>query len=106
LPGHPDLVFPKYKAIILANGCYWHDHGCYKSTKPKTHKRFWQDKFKKNRERDRRNIESYLNDGWRVLIIWECALIGKLKLNLDDVITETGEIDFKDEEPFEDDLPF
>ena len=91
LPGHPDLVFPKYKAVVLINGCFWHDHGCYRSTKPKTDVLFWKDKFKQNRERDRRNIESYLNDGWRVLIIWDCALIGKLKLDLDDVTAEITE---------------
>ena len=90
LPGHPDLVFPKYKAIILVNGCFWHDHGCYLSTKPSTRKEFWQEKFQRNKVRDRKNIEYYRKRGWRVLIVWECALKGRDRQDLDEVIFEAS----------------
>ena len=86
LPGHPDLVFAKYKAIVLVNGCFWHDHGCYLSSKPATRKKFWDDKFERNRQRDLRNINLYLDAGWRILIVWECALKGKQKKEPVDVI--------------------
>ena len=77
LPGSPDLVFPKHRALIFVHGCYWHSHGCYKSTVPKSRRQFWQDKFKANRERDQRNVRLLREEGWRVLIVWECILKGK-----------------------------
>ncbi len=77
LPGSPDLVFRRYRAVIFVHGCYWHSHGCYKSTIPKSHREFWQDKFTTNKERDKRNYSLLRESGWRVLIVWECALLGK-----------------------------
>jgi DNA mismatch endonuclease, patch repair protein len=80
LPGSPDLVFPRFRAVIFVHGCYWHSHGCYKSTVPKSRRKFWTAKFKANRQRDERNINLLLERGWRVMIVWECALLGKSAL--------------------------
>lgn len=77
LPGSPDLVFPKYHAVIFVHGCYWHSHGCYRSTVPKSRREFWLAKFAANKERDRRDIGRLIDEGWRVLIVWECSLVGK-----------------------------
>ena len=77
LPGSPDLVFPRSRAVIFVHGCYWHSHGCYKSTVPKSHRTFWTKKFSANRQRDERNIQFLLERDWRVMIVWECALFGK-----------------------------
>jgi len=77
LPGSPDLVFPRFGAVIFVHGCYWHSHGCYKSTVPKSRRKFWTEKFKANRQRDERNINHLLERGWRVMVVWECALLGK-----------------------------
>ena len=85
LPGSPDLVFPRYRAVIFVHGCYWHSHGCYKSTVPKSRREFWEDKFRANRERDERNVALLRERGWRVLTVWECELIGKHALPLDEV---------------------
>lgn len=82
LPGSPDLVFPKYKAVIFVHGCFWHRHGCKATTTPKTRREFWKAKFNANIERDRSNTEALLNKGWRVMVVWECSLKGK-KANLD-----------------------
>ena len=79
LPGSPDLVFPRYRAVIFVHGCYWHSHGCYKSTVPKSRREFWEDKFRANRERDERNVALLRERGWRVLTVWECELIGKTR---------------------------
>src|SRR5258708_27431365 len=73
LPGSPDLVFPRFRAVIFVHGCYWHSHGCYRSTVPKSRNEFWTEKFATNRSRDEKNISSLLRDGWRVLTVWECA---------------------------------
>lgn len=77
LPGSPDLVFSKYHAVVFVHGCYWHSHGCCRSTVPKTRRDFWTKKFEDNKERDQRKIDQLMGDGWRVLIVWECALVGK-----------------------------
>jgi len=87
LPGHPDIVFPMYKAIILVNGCFWHGHRCQLGTVPSTRRKFWLEKFERNRERDRRNIRLYRDMGWRVLVVWECALKGTRKLRFEEVVT-------------------
>lgn len=77
LPGRPDLVFPRYHAVIFVHGCYWHRHGCYKSTMPDTRTAFWNAKFSANLARDQRQIQALLEKQWRVMIVWECALVGK-----------------------------
>jgi DNA mismatch endonuclease, patch repair protein len=77
LPGSPDLVFPRFRAVIFVHGCYWHSHGCYKSTVPKSRRAFWTDKFSANRERDQRNIRLLMERGWRAMVVWECELLGK-----------------------------
>lgn len=79
LPGKPDLVFPRFKAVIFIHGCFWHMHGngCYLSKKPSSNTEFWNTKLEKNRERDQRVENQLLAIGWRIGIIWECALRGK-----------------------------
>jgi DNA mismatch endonuclease, patch repair protein len=78
LPGSPDLVFPRFKAVVFVHGCYWHSHGCYRSTVPKTRNAFWTSKFTANKVRDTRKRAELLERGWRVLTVWECTLTGKL----------------------------
>lgn len=74
LPGSPDLVFPKHKAVIFVHGCFWHRHGCKQTTTPATRKDFWVAKFKANVERDSKNVKELEDAGWRVMIVWECEL--------------------------------
>lgn len=74
LPGSPDIVFPKYHAVIFVHGCFWHRHGCKYTTTPSTRKEFWKAKFRANVERDKRNEEKLIELGWRVLVIWECEI--------------------------------
>lgn len=86
LPGSPDLVFTRFRAAIFVHGCYWHAHGCYRSTVPRSRQEFWASKFAANRLRDERNVRLLLEAGWRVLTVWECALKGKLALPSDSVV--------------------
>ena len=78
LPGHPDLVFPKYKTVVFVDGCFWHGHeGCRYYRLPKTNQDFWRQKITLNQARDYRfNIELDLL-GWRVIRVWECDLKAK-----------------------------
>ena len=34
-------------------------------------------KFRENVNRDKRNLEALMNNGWRVMVVWECSLRGK-----------------------------
>lgn len=75
LPGSPDIVLPKYKAVIFVHGCFWHGHeGCKKSRLPNTRMDFWAQKVAANRDRDHRKVVDLMNLGWRVAIVWQCAL--------------------------------
>lgn len=86
LPGKPDIVFPKYKAVVLVNGCFWHGHNCHLFRTPKTNVIFWSNKIKKNIERDKENIKKLDRMGWRILIIWECSFKGKYRMNQVDLV--------------------
>lgn len=86
LPGKPDIVFPKFKAIVLVNGCFWHGHGCNLFRWPSTREEFWRKKIQGNCVRDRRNRASYCTSGWRTLTVWECALKGSARVDLEIII--------------------
>jgi DNA mismatch endonuclease (patch repair protein) len=77
LSGKPDIVFSRYKAVIFVNGCFWHWHGCEKSRLPLSNIEYWKNKIDANQERDQRNYAELRRSGWRVLIVWECALSTK-----------------------------
>ena len=85
LSGRPDIVLPRFKAVIFVHGCYWHSHGCYRSTAPKSRRAFWEEKFTTNRFRDKKNRNALTKEGWRVFTVWECALRGKLAMPLEEV---------------------
>lgn len=75
LPGRPDLVLPKWHAAIQVHGCFWHQHpNCPYAAVPATRADFWQKKLSGNRERDARALDALLASGWRVAVVWECAL--------------------------------
>jgi len=79
LPGKPDIVFPKYHAVIQIHGCFWHGHGCYLFRWPQSRREFWESKINTNRSRDERAIRALKERGWRVLTVWECALKGRFR---------------------------
>lgn len=81
LAGKPDFVLDEYRCVIFTHGCFWHQHGCYLFKVPATRTDFWLEKIGKNVERDGRDSARLLEQGWRVLIVWECALRGRLKLS-------------------------
>lgn len=75
LPGSPDLVFRSRRSAIFIHGCFWHKHkGCSKARTPKTNVAYWDEKFRANVERDRRNVRELRSQGWKVLVIWQCEL--------------------------------
>lgn len=81
LPGKPDIVLSKYRTVIFVNGCFWHGHeNCNISHIPKTNSSFWEDKIRRNIERNSINSNKIRNLGWNVIVIWECQLNSKSKL--------------------------
>jgi DNA mismatch endonuclease (patch repair protein) len=74
LPGRPDIVLPRWRAAILVHGCFWHAHNCGLYRVPATRRKFWREKLEGNAARDRRNLDALLAAGWRVAVVWECAL--------------------------------
>lgn len=89
VPGKPDIVMRPYRTAIFVNGCFWHGHGVMSDVRgkmedvvldstcckiPNTNRGFWVDKIRRNQERDARNCQLLTENGWRVIVIWECEL--------------------------------
>lgn len=87
LPGRPDIVFPRYRAVVLVHGCFWHGHDCPLFRMPATRREFWAQKISANRSRDILSVEALLEQRWRVLTVWECSLKGRARLAQSEVIS-------------------
>jgi DNA mismatch endonuclease (patch repair protein) len=74
LPGTPDIVLPKYETVIFVHGCFWHYHGCSRSTIPDSRRNWWRKKLEDNRTRDAKALAELRRNGWRVVVIWECSV--------------------------------
>ena len=75
LPGHPDIVLPKYRTVIEVRGCFWHRHaGCKRATTPSTNVEFWREKFERNVDRDEKTEKQLKELGWNLIVVWECEL--------------------------------
>ncbi len=73
MPGRPDIVLSRYRTVVFVNGCFWHGHDCSKGTTlPKTNALFWKEKLKANVERDKKKTRELEEQGWRVVVVWEC----------------------------------
>lgn len=91
VPGKPDIVLRTYRTAIFVNGCFWHGHNvrmrecgnalmreyvensvCCKI--PQTNREFWVEKIRRNQERDKRNYALLQDNGWQVIVVWECQL--------------------------------
>ena len=86
LPGRPDICLPKHRAVIFVHGCFWHGHDCHLFKWPKTRPEFWRGKIERNREVDQHSNAALLAAGWRVGVIWECALKGGEKLPVETIL--------------------
>ena len=88
LPGSPDIKMSRYKIVIFINGCFWHGHECRYFRMPKNNGAYWHNKIEKNRDRDQRVIAELMDLGWRVCVIWECAIKNKAKIYKPDIIID------------------
>jgi DNA mismatch endonuclease (patch repair protein) len=77
LPGKPDLVFSSRKKVIFMHGCFWHQHGCSRSTTPKSNTDYWQPKLERNKNRDELTLQALKDLNWKTMVIWECEITKK-----------------------------
>lgn len=89
IPGRPDIVLPKYNALIIVNGCFWHGHDCRYFKRPKSNSTFWISKITANIKRDATNLANQRELGWRVLVVWECAIRGAGVESASDRVTDS-----------------
>jgi len=99
LPGKPDLILSRYRVAVFVHGCFWHAHaGCRFATVPATRTDFWIEKLTANRARDGMKEAQLRNAGWRVAVVWECALKSDCDATLKQLVSfirskrETAEI--------------
>ena len=90
LPGRPDLVLTRWRAVIQVQGCYWHGHDCL-GRAPKTNTQYWGPKIAGNRERDVRNEAALVEAGWRVLVVWECCMVGRGRWDREVLVDEIAD---------------
>src|SRR5690349_14280688 len=81
LIGTPDIVLRSHRTVIFCSGCFWHGHRCKKGALPATNRLFWAAKIQSNRMRDRRVLRALTDEGWSVIVIWECDLRSPRALN-------------------------
>jgi len=86
LPGKPDLVFPKHRAVIFVHGCFWHGHDCHLFKWPSTRRGFWKKKIERNQCLDKDALSALVKCNWRCCVVWECALKGRGRPQLSVVI--------------------
>ena len=87
LTGKPDIVLSRLDAAIFVHGCFWHGHNCHLFRLPGTRTDFWASKISANQKRDETVRSALLSDGWRIATVWECALKGKARLDLQELLT-------------------
>lgn len=98
LPGRPDLALKRWNLAIFVHGCFWHGHAdCRKANMPKTRPEFWQEKFRKNSERDKRATNLLHTYGWRTAVVWGCAL----ETNPEETLTQLAKFTKSKETSFE-----
>lgn len=91
VPGKPDFVLSKYSAAVFVHGCFWHGHDCSLFRLPSTRTDFWKAKIDGNRARDAVVLDKLHEQGYRTLVIWECAFRGPGKIGLEKTVSETAD---------------
>lgn len=86
LPGHPDIVLPRYHTVVFVHGCFWHGHGCRRSKRPASNRPFWDKKLDRNIERDRDSQDALREQGWNVAVIWGCSLETDLNMLVESLL--------------------
>lgn len=87
LPGSPDLFILKYNVVVFVNGCFWHQHGCKLTSRPKSNSAYWNDKFTNNIVRDIKTSWKLSLLGYRVATLWECSIKGEFERTIERLVS-------------------
>jgi len=101
LPGKPDIVLPKRRTVVFVHGCFWHRHqGCRRATTPASRQEYWLPKFKRTVERDEKNQEELRQEGWNVIVVWECEMkdMANLAANLFELVAHDKSLAWHEQE--------
>jgi DNA mismatch endonuclease (patch repair protein) len=90
IPGKPDIVLPRFRATVFVHGCFWHGHDCELFRMPASRTEFWRAKINSNRERDSRVRREIATLGWRQLVIWECAIRGRTRMDFAEAVSRAA----------------
>lgn len=90
MPGKPDIVLPRYRAVVFVHGCFWHGHDCHLFKWPGSRQEFWRAKILTNQANDEKSDAALTSAGWRICTIWECALKGRTRLPPEEVVDEVA----------------
>ncbi len=85
LPGRPDIVLARFRALVFVHGCFWHGHACPLFKWPQSRPEFWRQKIERNRANDEKAVAALRKTGWRIATVWECALKGTARIGADAV---------------------
>lgn len=85
LPGSPDIVLPRYRAALFVHGCFWHGHDCRPALRPASRPEYWSNRIARNRTRDARALAMLHQLGWRVAVVWECAVRNQQKIDAEEL---------------------
>ncbi len=91
LQGRPDLVFSKYRAVLFVHGCFWHCHNCHLFRWPETRVGFWREKISANVAREKSSMASLHQGGWRIGVVWECAMKGRQRRSTEEVLNTVSD---------------
>ncbi|WP_404283939.1 very short patch repair endonuclease [Exiguobacterium aurantiacum] len=85
LLGTPDIAFPNKKLVVFLDSCFW--HGCpLHFREPKSNQKFWNEKIKRNQERDAEQTEHYVCQGWTILRFWEHEITSDFDRVVNDIV--------------------
>lgn len=92
LPGKPDIVYPRQRLVIMVNGCFWHRCPNCNPPLPKMNTEFWAEKFQRNINRDACKLRELEEQGWRTMVVWECAIRADVEKVVHSIIDELGAV--------------
>lgn len=90
LPGKPDIVFSRHRAVVFVHGCFWHGHDCDLFRLPGTRTEWWNAKILRNQERDHEVASRLAETEWRQANVWECAVRGRNSRTVQEVAEDVA----------------
>ena len=85
--GKPDFVFRKKRVVVFIDSDFWHGHK-KRCIMPKSNCEYWNQKIKRNKERDKAVSRKLKKEGWTVIRLWEKDIKRNLAKSLKKITDE------------------